>query len=75
MSAWMRKMKIKNSKIIKKIHQNQKTTQTLTEWFPQEYSFKQSIRFIHEILKELKNGNQKFNLDMIIFTVIYKTKR
>jgi len=75
MSAWMRKMKIKNSKIIKKIHQNQKTTQTLTEWFPQEYFFKKSIRFIHEILKELKNGNQKFNLDMIIFTVIYKTKR
>jgi hypothetical protein len=75
MSAWMRKMKINNNKTMNKIHQNQKTTQTLIEWFLQEYSFRKSIRFIHEILKELKNGNQKFNLDMIIFTVIYKTKR
>jgi hypothetical protein len=75
MSAWMRKMKINNNKTMNKIHQNQKTTQTLIEWFLQEYSFRKSIRFIHEILKELKNGNQKFNLDMIIFTVIYKAKR
>ena len=75
MSAWMRKMKIMNNKTIEKIHQNQKTTQTLIEWFPQEYSFRKSIQFIHGILKELKNGNQKFNLDMIIFTVIYKAKR
>ena len=75
MSAWMRKMKINNNKTMNKIHQNQKTTQTLIEWFLQEYSFRKSIRFIHEILKELKNGNQKFNLDLIIFTVIYKAKR
>jgi hypothetical protein len=75
MSAWMRKMKIMNNKIIKKIHQNQRTIQILIEWFLQEYSFRKNIRFIHGILKELKNGNQKFNLDMIIFTVIYKTKR
>ena len=75
MSAWMRKMKIMNNKTMNKIHQNQKTTQTLIEWFLQEYSFRKNIRFIHEIHKELKNGNQKFNLDMIIFTVIYKTKR
>jgi hypothetical protein len=53
MSAWMRKMKIMNNKTIEKIHQNQKTTQTLIEWFLQKCSFRKSIQFIHGILKEL----------------------
>lgn len=75
MSALMIEMKIKNNKMMKQKHRNQKIILTLIDWFLQEFYFKKNIRFIQEVHKELKIGNLKFKRDLIIFIKIYKTKR
>lgn len=75
MSALMIEMKIKNNKMMKQKHRNQKIILTLIDWFLQEFYFKKNIRFIQEVHKELKIGNLKFKRDLIIYIKIYKTKR
>lgn len=75
MSALMIEMKIKNNKMMKQKHRNQKIILTLIDWFLQEFYFKKNIRFIQEVHKELKIGNLKFKRDLIIFIKIYKAKR
>lgn len=75
MSALMIEMKIKNNKMMKQKHRNQKIILTLIDWFLQEFYFRKNIRFIQEVHKELKIGNLKFKRDLIIFIKIYKTKR
>ena len=75
MSALMIEMKIKNNKMMKQKHRNQKIILTLIDWFLQEFYFRKNIRFIQEVHKELKIGNLKFKRDLIIFIKIYKAKR
>ncbi len=75
MLALMIEMKIKNNKMMKQKHRNQKIILTLIDWFLQEFYFKKNIRFIQEVHKELKIGNLKFKRDLIIYIKIYKTKR
>jgi predicted MPP superfamily phosphohydrolase len=75
MLALMIEMKIKNNKMMKQKHLNQKIILTLIDWFLQEFYFRKNIRFIQEVHKELKIGNLKFKRDLIIFIKIYKTKR
>jgi len=75
MSALMIEMKIKNNKMMKQKHRNQKIILTLIDWFLQEFYFRKNIRFIQEVHKELKIGNLKFKRDLIIYIKIYKTKR
>lgn len=75
MLALMIEMKIKNNKMMKQKHRNQKIILTLIDWFLQEFYFRKNIRFIQEVHKELKIGNLKFKRDLIIFIKIYKTKR
>ena len=75
MLALMIEMKIKNNKMMKQKHRNQKIILTLIDWFLQEFYFKKNIRFIQEVHKELKIGNLKFKRDLIIYIKIYKAKR